>query len=223
MPIPQTYRKSSENVIASYDFFEISDGTGIVEFYCGTNGQTTRTTSSNPQQVFLSGGTIFQNVFYSQRIEDAVTTSGTSDGASYYGVFNLAPFQQPKIIKGRAYFQGSLARNAVGTATGIIYVQLFKASTSGLTAISDSLSGTTFAANTSGADFIEIPINGTHHFQAGEYLRLNFAASVGSGTTGANVYVAFDPMNRDGSIIKPSTNSVATTQMKLWVPFKIDL
>ena len=33
MPIPVVYRKSSENVVASYDYTDLAEGTGVVQYY----------------------------------------------------------------------------------------------------------------------------------------------------------------------------------------------
>ena len=223
MSLPIVFRKAPEGAIASYDYYDISEGTGMKEFFCGTSGKTTDTPNAASSIYYISNAILFQNQFYSNDIETFHQNAGGQAMKMCFG-FLLAPFNQPKIIKGKAYFQGSIYRDAVGTDnTWFNEIKLQKVSGTTVTDLNTATSGAVWVPLASGADFIEIPITGTHNFKIGDQLKLYFETQYVYTPDSEGVAITHDPMDRDGTYIKPSVNSTQTSQMKLWVPFKIEL
>ena len=101
MPIPIVHRKSAENVIATYDYIDIAEGTGTVQYY-GIRGKT------------LSGSSLFYSIIkgltYFDGTENGCITD--DDGAT---AMNMTSFNFPKIIKGNLYLTGTFVATSAGT------------------------------------------------------------------------------------------------------------
>lgn len=219
MVTPNRYITTDEKIIASYDWTDIAEGTGIVGFW----GLKLRDATGEVYR-------INENAFYSSAIETTEAGSFTNDAVSVWTAtarnFDLGPFNFPKTIKGKAivviYWKNMLSTNTDGTLTAGIY----KYSNSTETLLG-STSHTSANLGAAYLDVLEIALTQTN-FKRGDVLRLKISYVTGvrggGGTTTCSLTFGHDPLNRDGVVIIPSgdPNNI-TTQLKFYCPFKIDL
>jgi len=203
MVIPINYRKSAEGSIASYDYFDIAEGTGIIVLYGAQDAAG---------NYVLSNQTLF-----SATIETSTTTSLEMN-------FDLAPFNLPKDIKGTAIvsYGTSIQGNTGG---GTLLFTFYKVSDS----VETSMGSCTVSHNKPFVlgEFLSATLTETH-FKIGDSLRLSVLL-----TDNSDVGIGFglDPLNRDGTAsyggfnlnLTPSTTPSVTTQLKFYCPFKIDI
>lgn len=193
--IPEKYI-GGQRQIASYDFTDIAEGTGVVDFYG---------ISEN-----LSGSTLYaltKNSIYSADIQSA----GTS------WTFNLSAFNLPKIIKGTAIIRFSAALTGNQNNTMNFDVAIQKVSDGTASAIGSASTATlTLPANGTTAKNYTIPISCTQtHFKIGDNLRIVFTGHNG----GTTINLGHDPANRDTPEMTAATNP---TKMECFIPFRID-
>lgn len=204
MPVPIVYRKSQEPSIVSYNYTDISTGTGVVAF--------------NGFQQQVSGAITFgltQNSPYSAI--DADTSQSVNLGTDTL-TFDLTAFNLPQRVKGTAYLNFSVELETSGAGYVDITVNLQKVSNGSATTIGTnkmermSRGG---AGTTSKVHNIPLSLT-TTHFSKGDNLRLTLAV-ICSG----NAYIGVDPQNRAGT--KLNSPSTVPTKMTLYVPFALDI
>lgn len=207
MPIPKIYAKQGTDAIASYNYVDISEGTGVTKFY-GFDAASSGTTGGSTTSYSLTTDTIYSNyVEYS--------------GAPIALRFDLTPFNKPQIIRGTA-----LIRFSAGTDTGTgktlwFLLNLLKVDENGVettlgetsTAEIISAAGRVFMNLTSKMKINEVKI------KRGEKLRLLLTPYGQPLPT--SCFVSHDPANRDGIYITPA--STYPTKLEVYVPFKIDI
>lgn len=200
MPIPKVYAKMGQNAIASYDYTDIAEGTGVIDFL----GFTT----------VISGATLRHlgtKTVYSANIEPIFATATTYN-------FDLTTFNYPKIAKGTAYI--GFSRYWAGTINHKlnIYFTIQKVS-EGIATNIGSVQTAEFTSdgNPSIAHYLLNASLTTTHFKRGDILRLTIYAVHPSGT----LYIGTDPANRDGSLVTPA--ATYPTKLEVYIPFKIDL
>lgn len=220
MPIPIVYRKSSEGVTANYNYTDIAEGTGIIVFFgYAENDSTGKTYHLNQQALF------------SYDIEYTATAIAEGAAAKVIDLdFDLANFNLPKSIKGRAMFTVPLrVTAAVGagvTTSAYIVARLRKWNGTTETEISDVQSNTISATNNTSTYQIMIfgdtvPLS---HFKKGETLRLTievYGANTGGGGATNTCQIAFDPMDREGTNF--TETNIKSRILQLNCPFVIDL
>lgn len=168
MPVPITYRKSGEQGIASYNYTDLAEGTGVVNYYC------VKSVSSEATTYMLT--TL------------ATPFPGNSGKfvSSHAVNFDLSPFNLPKVVKGTAIITGMLGFSAT---TFQARAQIKKVSKGGtVTSISSEAATQDISADTQ-TFCVKMPLV-TTNFGKGDTLRLVFR------TTGNNSgdYVAIDPL-----------------------------
>lgn len=211
--LPVNFRKSNENVVASYDFTDISEGTGVVTYY----GFATKDVNG------VSYGLTTNAAFESQPIYDSSTPPTT------YPTYNMindykfnTTFNLPKSIKGMAslncpvYGDG----NQTGNLMAFVSWSLVKLSGSEVSVLGSAQSyplqfGTAY--NDRDVASIKIPINSVVNFKKGDILQswVQYWACLtgGSGAGG----LMFDPSNRSTLVAN------VPTKMMHFIPFRIDL
>jgi hypothetical protein len=224
MAYDQPFIAQPENAIASYDWNQFGTDTGMKLFYLAKT---------------YDDEILTENQVYSHTI-DATAVSSSPPQETYQQLwdtdFDLTAFKTPQVIRGTAYINGTFRVYTLGTGTsgtGKLTFKLRKwnATTSTETEIASIDYELYCAANTNVTKIylLTIAITNPEHFGVGDSLRLTVlgyykknAAGTGGGT--GTIYYAFDPMNRDGSYIVPSTDVPETiSQLKLWIPFKLNL
>ena len=218
MTLPSKIPVLANSSIASYSFDEVRDGFGYITFYASNdkNGpwlstQSNRSTAkehiydityADPNQVLLLSGS------------HTVHFSGSS-------------FVLPRTITGTATVESYWKANRPdGSGEGSIDMEF--AITKNAVDIG-SFSGSQLApADTnfvSGSVFYNIPLTETH-FARGDIVGLRMT-QWGKNTTGPPLhvksYIGIDPLDRDGTVIKPSTDADSTTILKVTVPVRIDI
>lgn len=157
MTVPKTYRKSRENIIASFSFTDIAEGTGTIIY----NG--TRVTDDSGEDWAL----------ITQSLEGSGSPAQTLRLINHQEEvdFNLSPFNLPKILTGTAYV--SAVQSAVNTDTSSFTVQ-FKKVTGGEESNISSLVASSDFVGTGTEDItwlIPVPLTKTH-FKKGDNLRI---------------------------------------------------
>ena len=178
MPIPRIYRKTAE-AIASYNWTDIAEGTGVVTLY-GT-------------QTKISGSTTYKLV------QDALpSTIAAYKGDDTTLTFDLTAFNTPKTVKGTAMFSVG-----VGGDTGVdnhVSVQIFHVRGATATAISSDLATSSHDFGASSGEYlvlIPIPLTQTN-FKEGDILRMVVKFINDAGTDGE---IGVDPIGRGSTWI----------------------
>lgn len=199
--IPTKFRKSGEAIIASYEYIDVAEGTGIIHFYGSEMKDSTGT------EHLLTA-----SVVYSTAVEyvQAQGTNSTID-------FDLAPFNLPRTLKGTAYINMDLSNATAGNSTAQATIKHYDGTTA--TAVSSAVTSHNVATGAHDLILLEIPVT-TTHFKKGDILRLSIKVTAGAGSTEARIGI--DPSNRDGTNIKPS-DGFHTSQLHFYCPFDLDL
>lgn len=221
MGVPRTYRKSQERVIASYTFTNLIEGDGSVVFYAG-NGLDDSATSIT---------LLKSQTFASHDIEYTTLTGVLTESFVKVAELNydLSPSKTNQTIKGKAIIELTFAvkGHASTDVQGYIIGKLIR-SRSGETIIGTGKSSTldrdqaTWDTKRTSLilDLTETKI------KKDDVLRLSIEGWAKRDDTGGSYqgYIGWgqDPLDRDGTVIVPSTTA-NSTQLKIQIPFKIDL
>ena len=211
--MPINFPLPSESAVASYNYTDIAEGTGVTMFYlAATHGDNILT----PNQI------------YSEVIEHSTGAHIlTTDFVKNMDVdYDLSAFNSPRTVKGTAYinFTGHIWKSGTAVVTAKFTIKVRKWDGTTETEIGNA----TTAEITDAAGYkltaLAIPLTQTH-FAIGDILRVTIEGyDKEAAPDSTNILiVGQDPMNRDGTYIIPSTdNPVSITQAKIWIPFKIE-
>ncbi len=204
---------------ATYDYFDIAEGTGIKNFYAGMS------IASGSHTSFLT--------------TDATTYSGRivekRQGALAWGLYSDvdydATFNLPKIIKGKVRISCSQGvQGSAGTKKVALLMALYKVSGGVPTQIGNDLGTNQTSLGTSGASTethnLTFPITDRVHFKQGDILRLNVKMYGVNAIADNGFGYGLDPADRDDTITASGqivVESAYTTQLKLAIPFIIDI
>jgi predicted acyl esterase len=190
-----------ENVVASYNWTDIAEGTGKVLFYGCADG--------------ISGSFVYNlltSAVYSSEREGSTTTAKTWD-------FYSAPFNLPKNIKGTAYLNCCGYIDASSTMGLTVKLYHYRNGTS--TAISSSILSEVVSAIH--MLLIKIPITALTHFKKGDQIRLEITVTeFGAGTAA----IGYEPKGVAApNYINAATMATyhVTPELHLYIPFMIDL
>jgi len=207
MGIPRVYNQATEGAVVSYDWFELSDGTGYKTFY----GFSTDRPSTSGELQLLTTSPLYSD----SKVVSGTTTVGISLSGVYTSKFNLS-----KNIKGNSYISFGWWSN---TNDMFPFCKIYK--TEGST---DTLIGEASGALVSNAPLslpkvttlrADLPLT---HFKKNDILKLKVGITAAAGGAGAISNFGQDPMNRDDLKIVPSTDNT-TTKIIFNVPFVPDL
>ena len=212
--IPTTFPPVQEPAIATFNFTDIANGTGVLVLQGADTAQ---------------GKILVGNQVYSSDIE----TSAASVGAPFAKVidvdFDLTAFNLPRTLKGTAVINVPFAVQSEANSTthnafvivNIKHVDSGSTETSLGTAQSDTITSPSSAGGiTQKVAAVTIALT-ERHFKKGETLRITVEGWVNvAGLSG--ITIGHDPQNRDGARLTPSTEEV-TTQMIANIPIRIDL
>jgi hypothetical protein len=215
IPIP------GESAIASYNYTDISEGTGIVVFYGYTH----------KEDVTLSYALI-QNTVYS----NDCYTGGAATDAAFTKKYDLdfdVKFNMPKRMKGKLTATFTLdptSDGGVGTVAAYAIIKARKWDGSAETEIANSQSATVTCTAAQANYFTlntMVDISSIVNFKKGETLRITveiWAKKVAG--NGGTVYLLHDPKNRVDAVVMPPINAGGaplTSQLIFYVPFVLDL
>ena len=191
-------------VIASYNYTDVSEGTGNITFFlCKATND------------ILSSQTIWSS---------QIVKTGTFTTPDEEYNFDLTEFNSSRTIKGTALFQmGSSFQDTEGGCASNIYIRLLRVSGAVETALCALTSMNAVNNATSKIVATRNVILTETQFSRGDILRAEVTI-VRNGTGTLTYEFGISPLNQDGTLIVPSSDSPATTTIsKITVPFKLDL
>jgi hypothetical protein len=211
MAIPDTFGQEEEQVIASYSFTDIADGTGVVTFYAFSS------TVAGTYNYFLGSsaldsGNVDPTTVNSHNRRFKLTNNNVT--------FSLSAFNLPRIVRGTAFVTFTLATtDGHGAGTGTINVSILKNSSTLATTTCTNVGNNTVKSYN-----ISLNISETL-FKKGDILKLKFD------TTDSQIYVMHDPLDRNitgyndlaTNAVPAVTASENPTKCVVFIPFRIDL
>ena len=211
MPVPIVYRKSGEQSIATYDYFDIADGTGIKAFYMAAISGATHMLTSNQ---------IYSDVVQTDTLSVALTFN-LMHSKTFQTTFNL-----PRIIKGDVLLNVGLGVTSDGTGDFRTYARGVITKTSGgVDTTLGSLSGNNVlqagVGTNAQVNLIKITVPLTK-FKKEDVLKIKID-QYGLRASGGGVstfFLGHDPKGRDPSSVF-GTTSTSTSQA--YIPFVLDL
>ena len=213
--ITKKYQNTTAPIV-SYDYTDIEEGTGTVVFY-----------GSVVDEDAVSDYVLSKNIFNSKTIEIAsAEKTMTADYVEHVNIDFEVSFNVAKTVKGHAYLTGSFDYYKTADANQTAY---WKATLNKVSGGVETEIGSSRFTDAVSSDRVEktlrISLTETD-FKPGDILRLTILAYgkyTSAGVRTAIYTFGADPKNRDRTRITPSTESDQTTQLKLYVPFKLNL
>lgn len=199
--IPKSYPTPPPSAIASFDFTDIADGTGVIIFY---------------GVVAISSTSTEYELITNQEVWSALVETGRSTDGTTTINFNAKNFNIPREVKGTV--SASMVLGLLAGATGKLSVEIFHvASDDTATSIGSEITSQTKNTNDNHMIYINIPLT-QKHFKKGEHIRVTVKL-IQVGASG-NSAVGHDPQNQDGTVIKPASEN-GTNVMRFLIPFII--
>lgn len=214
MVVNVRYRKSGEAAVASYNYTDIAEGTGIVTYYLADT---------------YEGGALgfIMTTNSSLRSDGGSQNSGNQNNLAYEAKFDLdfdVQFNKPQRIKGVAYanIPWFLASSS-GAPDGYVVITLYKWDGATETSIATATGRTQTEGGTESFfdNTIALDITSVTNIKAGEFLRCNVIYYARE--TGGNTYqmtVLHDPSNRT---ITVGSTTADLTNPTINIPFVLDL
>ena len=223
MPVPIMYRKSGEGAIASYAYTDIAEGTGVVLFY-GFNSHD-------------DGTDDYHLGINAVRSNDKITIN-TAAGAANAKRLDIdfdVTFNRPQNIKGNAigtisWIAGdSNTANYGGTSYAVMKIRKWDGTTE--TEIASNTKSETFTVPNLEANgtvkLVRANIASVNHFKKGETLRVTIELWSTGGSSGTTIGLCHDPADRAVTTAEYGVSGIdlapETTQLKIYVPFVLDL
>lgn len=219
---PSKY-KTQAPAIASYSTSDLAQNTGIQDFYCAKiDGPTHILTQS---QIYSS--------YIETSVNNTTITEATSPLLAIDQDYDLTQFNVPQTIRGKALITGTFyfSNSGTGVSCSAYLTFIIRKWNSETSTETDIVSGTTesltYSNNVAGKRLYSLAIDiPTTNFKKGETLRVSLQGYLSRSSGGPSgqliLYVAHDPMNRDGNSITPSTDFLSS-QIKVWIPYDLHL
>lgn len=212
--IPVQFRKGGETAIASYNYVDVAEGTGIVTYYGYSNASGAYSLTTN------------SSVF-----SDTVTTSGAQFASGgYVQVLDIdfdVEFNIPKNVQGKAMINAPMAvwgivdAKVYGGRTDVILSKWDGTTETALgTASGAVMEWSTTAPNQKtykvNAIELELPLT---HFKKGETFRVTLKTyAKGADNSAGWIFLGHDPKSRAATAFTD-----AYTTMTANIPFRLDL
>lgn len=199
MGYKKRYVSAPETAIASYNFTDIEEGTGVVVYY--------------GMQNYNGDYVLMENAVKSNVVETTQTDAGTTTANFDTGTFNL-----PRIVKGTAIASVFYYANQAGTYSLKFQIKKVSADSSVTNLSSEITQGISGSARA--WTLMELPLT-TTRIKRGEKIRLTVKIVVDA-SGGDALTIGHDPFDTDGTILVPSTSSpVSSTIFKTFIPYLI--
>ena len=199
MPLPPDLTKftTASPAVITYDYVDLSDGTGKVIFY-GFGSET-----DGGIDYHLTRNIIISSVKSTTRTQIGTTTID----------FDLSPFNLPQYVKGTALFNATLFMTTGDN--GKLLVQLKKWDGSAETNITDEITSQVVnAAPNEQTVAFELPVTTEMNIPTGEQIRLTVKLNT-EGTTPFTGRLYHDPNNTT------APSSATSAVLRIDVPFRI--
>lgn len=224
MVLPQYYPQVPPSAIASYNYTDIGEGTGVTLFYAFVSEDDTAkdyhmTTDS---------------ALYSTEIDEVVATADAAFTKKLDYDFDLTTFNLPKTIKGTAIVTFPIGARLVGTTSdksvqtyAIVKLRKWDGAAETEIVSEQSFTVTNLVGDSTAKRNVTLSmIVPQIHFKKGETLRMTvelwakMITAGGGNSNQASATIGHDPANRDGSYFTAATNP---TSMILRMPFRLDI
>lgn len=217
------FPEPAPGAVATYNYNDIAEGTGVAIFY-GLTAKTKTATSNilSTQAIHSAAGNITSDT-------TAESKSAGDDGTGTYTLystfnFDLNPFNIAKTVRGTAYVQLSQdIGDSAGAASAYFNISLVKVDGTDSTETELGNADGEVIATADGPLTINVPISLTETtFPDGDFLRLKLKAYLkhDSGDNGSTLHFAHSPDNVDTTSFTAATNP---TKLTAYVPFKIEV
>lgn len=217
--IPIAYPSTPANAIATYDYVDIADGTGVQDFYLMRLDDSTRGLQSSNTRTLAKEEDMSAVYVYNA---DVFHLSGSTAQT-----FSLGAFNAQRTVKGTGLVQGSFELS--GGSSQVLIKMVFALTKNGTEFASGSTvqKSATAGAFTSGSLILPITVSSPTHFARGDVLGVKYyvlgKTTGGAGeTSGVKTTIGTSPLDEDGTTLTPSTNIGETTITKISVPFRLD-
>lgn len=219
--LPLSFPSVAPNAIASYDYLDVANGTGLTDFYLMREGDSSlgyalqaAQTKTFSKEIDMTGVYVYNG--------DVFHLSGSAPQTFSLGAFNL-----PRNVKGRALVQGSYELS--GGSSQVLIKQVFCLTKNGVEFASGSTqqASATAGSFSSGSIVLPITISAVTHFARDDVLGVKYyvlgKTTGGAGeTSGVKTTIGISPLDENGSVLTPSTNPGETTITKISIPFRLD-
>lgn len=208
--IPHNFLESGEQAIATYNFIDIIEASGIIEFY------GFRTIDDATQNSLLTAN----DSIYSQGTNTAVGTSGGGFTKDIDIDFDLT-FNRTQTIKGNGYCNivTFVSSNYAGTQQYFI-IKLRKFDGSTETEIADAQTQTYTSGSSGSREYktncVPLTIASNVIFRKGEIMRCTVEGWSNRASGSGQIGFMHDPANR-------TVTDAETTQLSFLIPFQLDL
>lgn len=233
--LPQNFPPISPAAIASYDFTDVSAGTGIQAYYASVFASG----SSSAPPATTSRGYLTSSQHYSSKVATSgAILAGAATGYILQDTYDLT-FNLPQRIKGKAYLNisiGGTRAGAVGSSpnlwvSGAFIENQTTGEVLGTIQNSENLEFTPAAKTTfSKTMLMEFDMSDkVYLFNKGDVLRLNINLWGTGGSSSGIKYGGYgvDPKDRDDpTLVAGASGTISgavTTQTILYLPFQIDI
>lgn len=216
MAIPIRYRSAPSGAIATFDFFDIAEGSGRINFFIAST--TTNSFMTTDESLYSNDITLKE-----ERNGSTIELSDIDYDIS---------FNRPKIINGIIRISITTGANWGGSGIAAVFLvlNLYHVATNGTTETqigAVDVNTPTVTANTtnnliSKTHTLEFDSGGKVHFKKDEILRLTIKHNGSGGNTTAITGYGIDPKDRNDFSIPGAEkiiNDTETTQLKVQVPF----
>lgn len=214
MTIQRTFRKQGEKAVASFDFTDIAEGTGVVVL----NGFTS-----------AISGAIYYDLSTSELHSELIQTKTaqiTAAGEALKNTcnFDLPAFNLPRTIKGTAMISIPFSGTCVdvgGACGGHLRVYVQKGSPTFATIANAQTEHSGYGGQSIVEDYFTIPITLPEtHFKKGDVLRVKVEIwGNGDAANGGYLAIGHDPQNRIDTMFETGNDTKFTAS----IPFKLDL
>ncbi len=224
MALPKKY-DTEENILANYNYFDIADGTGIVNFY----GSQSIVSGLAVTAYLTSDGTQYSGKVV-EKVKPPVSSTTKVSDIDYEVTFNL-----PQRIKGQAKLSVTQGCRASGGVENNVFLitKLYHVSGGTPILMASADTDTTNKSDTGGTQ-ASVTRNLNYdlssqiwNFKSGDILRLNIECWAISGNNVNNIVgYGIDPQDRNDGTTIDGLSCIAdsdTTQLKLALPFILDL
>lgn len=214
MTLPQFFRNDRERAIVSFNFLDIADGTGIVEFNMMTSKIADALNFNLNKAVMEVGNTDPTTVTSHER-------RTFFNAAEQNRIFELSTFNTTKTIRGDCFINFTLVATSSNTGTTVFTISLLK---NGSTITSTT--ATTTKTETMNI-LLDIPRT---NFKSGDVMAIKIELTSETGV--GSYFLLHDPKNRDITGYTPSggvgtfptiTASDNPTEGKVFIAFEIDI
>jgi len=211
MPVPIVYRKSTEAALASYNFTDIAEGTGVVTYYGATTND-----SVGEEYVLLS------QTLYSYSLSTATTiTNGTGSYTKFGDYdFDLSTFSLPKTIKGTCLISFGWGLGAGGNPDAYIIWKVRKYDGTTETDLGSVQTEGIKANATNAEELLSFTLTETN-FAKGDILRVT--CEVWGKNTGGVDYVATFAHSPKAQSVNTGGGNLTNSVLTILIPYKLDL